>query len=124
MFPSTSTIAQALFILNGTIWLVLCILSLVRLTNISPNLGIIGWMIAILMYGNAAVLFLSAALIGKQKRLYFYFAIFVLLINIFLTITDQVGLLDWITLAVDLILLGILIVHRRTFTANPANSLS
>jgi hypothetical protein len=36
-----------------------------------------------------------------------------------LTFTDQVGALDWLTFAVDLVLLGILVVARRQFYGEP-----
>jgi len=97
-------VAQALFFLNAAIWLALGIISLVRMVNDSPSQPVIFLVIGILMFGNAAAMLLSGILIGKGRRRWFYLAAAILAVNILLTFTDQVGLLDWITLAIDLVL--------------------
>jgi hypothetical protein len=58
---------------------------------------------------------LSGALLPKRRLLFYLFALAVLAVNVLLTFTDQVGALDWITLVIDLVLLGILIVARKQF---------
>jgi hypothetical protein len=107
-------IAQALFFLNAAIWLVFGITSLGRITNDSPSGQITALVVGILMFGNAAAMLLSGLLIGKGKRRYYFLAAAVLTINIILTFTDQVGLLDWITLAIDLALAGFLFAAWKT----------
>jgi hypothetical protein len=107
--------AQGLFILNTTIWLVFGIVSLS-----SNSLGeavpeFVRWIIASLMFGNAAAMLVSGYAIGQRIRWTFTLALTVLAINILLTFTDQVGLFDWITLAIDLVLLGLLIAARKWF---------
>jgi hypothetical protein len=39
----------------------------------------------------------------------------VLIVNLVLTLTDQVGLLDWITLLIDLVLVGLLLANRKSY---------
>ncbi|MBP6470897.1 MAG: hypothetical protein KBE23_14785 [Chloroflexi bacterium] len=45
----------------------------------------------------------------------FYVALAVLLVNIVLTVTDQFGLFDLLTLLLDLIILALLLAGRRQF---------
>lgn len=103
--------------MNAAIWLVFGIISLVRITNGSPSQTITALVVGILMFGNAVAMLLSGILIGKGKRRYYFLAAAVLVVNIFLTFTDQVGLLDWITLAIDLLLAGFLFTAwKKTFS--------
>jgi len=59
---------------------------------------------------------LCGILLGKQRRLFLYMTIGVLAINVLLTLTDQVGALDLITLTIDVILLGLLYLTRSNFS--------
>jgi len=110
--------AQGLFFLNSVIWLVLGIASLVRLGG-SEGGVVTALVVAVLMFGNAGAMALSGALLPRRRLLFYLFALAVLAVNIVLTFTDQVGALDWITFAIDLVLLGILIVARRQFYGEP-----
>jgi hypothetical protein len=110
--------AQRLFFVNAAIWLVLGIVSLARLG--SGEGGVVtALVVAILMFGNAGAMALSGALLPRRRLIFYLFALAVLAINIVLTFTDQVGALDWITFAVDMVLVGILIVARRQFYGEP-----
>lgn len=110
--------AQGLFFLNAAIWLVLGVASLVRLGG-SDGGVVTAVAVAILMFGNAGAMALSGALLPSRRLLFCLLALAVLAVNIVLTFTDQVGALDWITFAVDLVLLGILVVARRQFFGEP-----
>ena len=86
--------------------------------NIENNLTTpryILWVIAILMIGNAGAMALSGYGLSKKGKGSYYLAMAVLGINIILTVTDQIGILDWITLIIDLILLSILIAVRKEY---------
>ena len=106
--------AQGLFFLNAAIWLVFGIVSVLRLGG-NEGQGVTALVVAILMFGNAGAMALSGALLGKRRMLFYLFALAVLAVNVLLTFTDQVGALDWITLVIDLVLAGILIVGRKQF---------
>jgi hypothetical protein len=106
--------AQGLFFLNAAIWLVFGIVSVVRIGG-NAGQAVTAVVVAILMFGNAGAMALSGALLGKRRLLFYLFALAVLAVNVVLTFTDQVGALDWITLAIDLVLLGVLIVGRKQF---------
>jgi hypothetical protein len=106
--------AQGLFFLNAAVWLLLAVASVIRLGG-NQGQGVTALVVVILMFGNAAAMALSGALLPKRLLLFYLFALAVLAVNIVLTFTDQVGALDWITLAIDLALVGILIVARKQF---------
>ena len=106
--------AQGLLLLNAAIWLVFGIVSVVRLAG-NAGQGVTALVVAILIFGNAGAMALSGALLGRRRLLFYLFALAVLAVNIVLTFTDQVGAFDWITFALDLVLLGILLVARKQF---------
>ena len=103
---SLTRMAQALFYFNAALWLLLGIASMVRTSGESPYTA---WIIAVLMFGNAAAQALCGWGIGSGQKRFLYLALAVLGVNIMLTFTDQVGALDVATLAIDVILLGLLI---------------
>jgi hypothetical protein len=103
---SLTRMAQALFYFNAALWLMLGIAGLVRAGGGSPYTA---WIVTVLMFGNAAALALCGWGIGIGQKGYLYLSLAVLGVNILLTFTDQVGALDIATLAIDVILLGLLI---------------
>ena len=107
--PTPNKLAQNLFFLNALIWAILGILTLT-----SPQQKIM-LIIGIMMFGNAGAMLLSAWLLGKKRKAFYFFALAVLLVNILLTFTDQFGLPDLLTLLIDLILLTILLIKRKSF---------
>jgi uncharacterized membrane protein len=113
--PIIVKIAQALFFLNTLIWLVIGVISLVRVTDGYPDQAIMATVIAAMMFGNALLMLVSGLWIGKLKRTSLFFAFAVLAINIILTFTDQFGWTDFGTLLIDLTILGMLLVARRYF---------
>jgi uncharacterized membrane protein YhaH (DUF805 family) len=50
--------------------------------------------------------------LGTGRRPFYYLALAVMAINIILTFTDQFGLLDFLTLVIDLAIVAILIAGR------------
>ena len=112
-------VTQALFFLNAAIWLSLGILSLARIESRNSHQAITAWIVAILMLGNAGVMLLSGVVIGKQQKRFYYLAVAVVVVNILLTVTDQFGMLDLITLVIDLVLLGLLVATRGRYLHTP-----
>lgn len=56
--------------------------------------------------------------IGRTQKGLYFLAIAVLIVNIILTITDEFGILDLVTLIIDLVLLGILLAIRNQYTGD------
>ena len=107
--------AQSLFFLNAAIWLVFGIVTLLGMATRHPEQAVAYGIIAFLMFGNVGAMILSGLAIGKRHRLFYFFALAVLGINIVLTVTDQFGVFDLITLLIDVCLLGLLIAIRKRY---------
>jgi len=112
---SIPDVARSLFLLNALVWLILGIFTFDRLSRADDAEPVVLWVVGILMFGNTGAMLLIGLLIGRQRRLVFAFALAVLLVNILLTFTDQFGLLDFLTLLLDLFLFAILSLWRDSF---------
>jgi hypothetical protein len=97
--------AQTLFAVNAIIWIALGVLSMARAYERNPAQSLTIWIIAVLMFGNAAAMGVAGWTLPR-RGIWTIFALAVLVINIVLTFTDQVGFLDIATLFVDLAILG------------------
>jgi lysylphosphatidylglycerol synthetase-like protein (DUF2156 family) len=80
-----------------------------------PGGSITLWISGLLMFGNAATMLLSVLGLGTRRRLFYFFSLAVLAVNLVLTFTDQVGFLDWITFAIDLVLIALLVATRKLY---------
>lgn len=107
--PTSVIVAQAMFFLNAAIWILFGVLTLRRMH------GSTAWIVAILMAGNAGAMLLAGWGIGKRQKRFYYLGIAVLAVNIVLTVTDEFGLFDLITLCIDVILLVLLIATRSRY---------
>ena len=117
--PASVTAARWMFVLQGVIWLLFGVWSITRLSNSGGNLSckMLG-IISMLMFVNAIVLIWIGWGIGKGQRLYYYFGLLVLAGNIFLTLTDEFGVFDLVTLVFAVGLLILLIVTRSKYLTN------
>jgi hypothetical protein len=112
-------ITQALFYLNVFIWLVFGIISLVWIiNNHEPTSTLVAASVAIFMFGNAAAMLISGLGLGKYNKWLYILAVAVIVVNIILTFTDQFGWPDFLTLVIDVIILGLLIGIRGRYTGN------
>jgi hypothetical protein len=104
-------LTQGLFLLNAAIWLLFGVISLWRLGNNPTNQEFTLWVVALLMFANVAAMLITGVGLGtRYRRLFVFFGLLVLLGNIILTFTDQFGLFDLLTLLLDLVMLGLLLV--------------
>ena len=107
------------FVILGVIWFVFGVYSLIRITGGSTSLSNFGWIIAGLMFVNGAVLIWIGWGLREARRLYFYLALLVLVGNILLTITDDFGIFDLVTLIIAISLLILLLVTRSKYLSAP-----
>ena len=114
--PYSVRVAQALFFTNAAIWLVFGGVSLVRMGSSGPDFLITAFIVAVLMFGNVGAMLVSGVGIGTRRMLFYCLAIVVLVINVLLTFTDQVGAFDIITVVIDLVALGLLIATRKLYS--------
>ena len=108
-------IAQILFFVNAIIWLLFGVVSLYRMATGESDYAITLLVIAIFMFGNVAAMLVAGFVIRWPQKRWFWLATAVLLINIILTFTDQVGIFDLLTLLLDVVILSLLIANRHWF---------
>jgi len=112
--PHLNRAAQALFFVNAAIWFLFGIISLARLAS-KPGQEMAAMVIGLLMLGNVGAMLAAGIGMGRQNRWLYYFGVAVLLVNIILTFTDEFGIFDLITLLLDVLLLGLLVVIGSRF---------
>ena len=118
MQPSQNTSSllratQALFYLNTVIWLTLAVAFLIRMTSRHPDQMLSNLIVTSLMVANALAMLVCGLGLSRGSIWFYLLALAILAVNILLSVADQFGLLDFITLVIDLGLLGILIIDRR-----------
>lgn len=104
-------ITQGLFYLIGAIWLVLALLTFIKADNAPFEY----WVIAALMVGNGAVLIALGLGLLRFPKLFFLGGILVVGVNILLTFTDQFGFWDLLTLLIDIVLFGVLLINWQYY---------
>jgi len=107
------------FALIAVIWFILGVVYLIRLQGNSVIPMMTALVIAVMMFGNAAVLLVCAWGVTTGKQWWYLLAIAVLAINILLTFTDQIGLMDLLTVLIDIGLLLLLVIKRAVFLPKP-----
>jgi hypothetical protein len=107
--------ARALFFLNALVWFAFGVASLWRMDETTETGQSVTVIIGVLMFGNAGAMLLAGLGLRRRQRLFYLFALGVLVVNILLTFTDQFGLFDFLTLLLDLGLVTILLWARQTF---------
>ena len=113
--PRTVSAAQALFGLYAIIWLLFGIAGILRLATRTTTPTVTLWVVTLLMFGNVSAMLLAGWWLGKRSRRAFGFALAVLIVNLILTFTDQVGFFDILTALIDLGLLGLIIFDRKSY---------
>ena len=113
--PILVSIAQVLFLLDAVFWIIMGIVTLVRPTGSASS----PWIIAALMGLNAVVLVAIAWGLGtRYRRGVYYLALVVLFGTIVLSVTDEVGILDLLSLAFGAALLVLLLVKRSWYVGS------
>lgn len=106
-------ITQALLFLDAAIWLTFAVAIVARLIPGGPDQALAAGVVAVLMLGNAAALALAGWGLGRGGKLAFVYAIALLAVNIVLSITDQVSRWDWLFLAWEVVLLGLVLAGAK-----------
>lgn len=112
-FANPLKLTQALLYLNTVIWILIGLFTLWRMSLGGTLDGLSAIFVGMLMFGNAFILALAAVGLGERTRLTYLFAFLILFVNSLLTITDQVGLIDLLTLALNLLTLALLVIYRK-----------
>jgi L-asparagine transporter-like permease len=107
--------AQALFYLNAMIWFAFGLATLIRIGNGNNAHRLAALILTLFMLANVAAMLVSGWGLGTRNKWLYLLAIAVILVNIILTFTDQFGLLDFLTLVVDVVILVLLIAIRGRY---------
>jgi hypothetical protein len=100
---------RALFFLDAAIWLIFAAATFLGGIPGIPDAGPAAAVMAALMLGNATALAVAGWGLGRQTPIPYFFAVVVLVVNMVLTITDQMGVWDWLILALEAAMLGLLL---------------
>jgi hypothetical protein len=106
MSPLPYTLARGLFGLNALIWLAIGITSLFNLQSGGRAVLVA---VALLTLVNAGGMLFFARLLNPSRRWITLLGLVFLVVNIFLTVTDQFGWLDLLTMLLDAFLAGLLV---------------
>lgn len=106
-------IGKWLFWLNAAVWLIFGVWSMARIGKGGGGTAVTLFIIALLLLGNMAAFLWCSWAIQKQAAWYRFSIIAILSVNIILTVTDQFGLFDFLTLLLDLILVGIMLILQQ-----------
>lgn len=112
---SITRLVKTGFFLIALFWVITGFVSLIRIQDLAASLTPLNLIIAFLMFTNAAALLVCGLGISSGKNWLYLFSIAVLAVNILLTVTDQFGIFDLLTLLLDLSLLTILLVKLSLF---------
>jgi hypothetical protein len=121
--PNVVTVSQLLLILNAAVWLVLGAWYLIPLFGEVGGPAISAWILTGLMLANALAMLLLAWGIVKRRRLVYYLALALILVNILLSVTDEFGPLDLVSLMLGLAILVLLVAGRRQYLPPASNDL-
>jgi len=114
--PVRRDIVRVLFFLNALFWLgfsIYVVLDMINNLNLSSAI-----FVGTFMFGNAGLMIWSGVLLSRLQKWGYYFALIIILINIFYTLSVQFGFLDVITFVLDLIILLLLIFFQKEFLSN------
>ncbi len=115
MRRSLNVVVTALMLLQGVLWLAFGAYQLVTAGSQMP-------LISVLMLGNGALFTFFGLFHKKEKRWIAIAALLFLTANLILTVTDQMGLYDYLVLALDVLsIAGVLSLYIITQSAKPAS---
>lgn len=109
---SSSQIVSYLFFLTVAILVVFGVGSLLRV-NENPDRVVLYIFYALIMFSDAVIMLFCVLQLNKRKKWIYYLTVFVLCLNIILTIFDQFGLVDLLFLLLNLVTLIVLVVARK-----------
>ncbi|MCL4559143.1 MAG: hypothetical protein M1281_00825 [Chloroflexi bacterium] len=119
--PGSVSATLILILCNAAFWFVFAVLTAVGAIQSLNALGAIRWIMAILAFGASGVLVGLGLLLSRRNRPAYYFGVMVLAVIALLSIADQVGLPDLVTLGASLAAL-VLMIKDRLWYLQPKNA--
>ena len=113
--PTSVSAARLLILLNALVWLTFAAIIAIGAHPAMPDSALLRWVMAILGLLTCVALLVLYVFLGRRSRLAFFAALTALGCLAFLTIADQVGLVDLVILALTLAPIACLIGGRGWF---------
>ncbi len=110
--PGSVSLTLALILVNTTFWLIMGFVFSFKPTSMPEGMK---WIIVLLAIGSSVILAIIAYMLNKHNRLAFIAGLAFLAVIAFLSITDEFGWLDLVSLLISLIPLGLLLKDRRWY---------
>ena len=107
-------IVSYLFFATASILVILGAATFVRAAA-NSEMKIVYSIYAVLMFGDALAMLVCGLFLPRRMNLIYWFAVFVLGLNIILTFFDQVGLIDLLFVLLNMLTLGVLLNQRKEF---------
>ncbi len=115
--PRPARWAWTLSLLTALVWVVIAAAYILRPALAGRPFSALQWIIASLMFVNAAVIVWLGSGLRHGRKLFYYLSLDYLLFNILLTIADDFGIADLIYLLYAAALFVLLLLARKDFTA-------
>ena len=113
--PKHLRITQYLILLNGAIWAGFAIFTLLTRNDSHTGISTATWIMSTLALASALALAVVILLLRQHRRSGYYLGLILLTLIAILSITDQVGLLDVLSLLISLAPLILLIRDRKWY---------
>jgi hypothetical protein len=104
-----------LSLLTALLWVVVAAAYLIRPALSGTPISLLQWIIALLMFGNAALIIWLGHGLRNGRKLFYYLSLAYLLFNILLTITDDFGIPDLLYLGYAGALFIALLLSKKKF---------
>lgn len=115
MQPRTTLVTQILILLNAAIWAGYGLYTLLTHNTAGTGLSAATWVMSALAFATAAALVVTVLLLRKRNRWGYIFGLALLALIAVLSVTDQIGLLDVLSLLISLAPLILLIRDRKWY---------
>jgi hypothetical protein len=108
-------ILQTAFVLDAVFWVAMGVATLVMGAGASGGISTSRWVVSLMMLANAAILAWLGWALARRNRFIYILAVLLVFALAVLSITDEVGLFDVISLLVNLGLLILLFLVRGEY---------
>jgi hypothetical protein len=115
--PITVTITLILIALNAVFWFGYAVNAVSGALDPAASVSMMVWIMAGLAFVSAVALAVVALLLRRRVRLGYFLGLPLLALIAVLSVTDQVGLLDIVSLAISLTPVILMILDRRWYLA-------
>lgn len=103
-----------LLIAKSIIWTFLAVIYAYHGTT--PNLELTQQAVVLLLLINAMIFLGLSLIIERKLKAAYWLTLSFVLANVILTVTDQFGLVDFLSLMVDVAILSLMVAQRKDFT--------